>query len=62
MECEKWVFRSQRSLGSESQSATGSLFHSLGANRAEILGKVDRCPAVSSDGSVSIPALADLSA
>ena len=41
-------------------SAPGSLFHSLGANRAKSLGRVDRCPAVFSDGSVNVPVLADL--
>ena len=60
----RWVFRSWQNLGSESVvlSATGSLFHSLGNNRAKSLGRVDRCPAVFSDGSVIIPVLADLSA
>ena len=51
-------------LGSESVvlSAAGSLFHSLGANRTKSLGGVDRCPVVFSEGSVSIPVSADLSA
>ena len=52
----RWVFRPRQNLGSESVvlSAPGSLFHSLGASRANSLGRVDRCPGVFSEGSVSI--------
>ena len=42
-------------------SATGSLFHSLGAIRANCLGRVDFCPGVFSEGTFSIPVFADLS-
>ena len=59
----RWVIRSRWNLGSESVvRSTGSLFQSLGANRAKSLGRVGRCPAVFSEGSLSIPMLADLSA
>ena len=49
----RWAFRSRQNRGSESVvlSTTGSLFHSLGANRAKRLGlgRVDRCRPFFSD-------------
>ena len=48
--------------GHRALSAADSFFHSLGAKRAESLGRLDRCPVFFSSGSDRIPVFGDLSA
>ena len=55
---KRLAFRSWRKHGSD--SARERLFHSFGARRANCLGRVDFCPEVFSEGSVSVPVLAEL--